>query len=191
MTTSGSRCVHRHFRSEINSSLAPHNFFVLWIAQVYISPATLHTASVNSVAWAPHEHGLVLAAASSDGSVSVVEYTPATGSWDATKVGVAFGGCMLHLELAFQTPRHQVCSCCPGAVCCCLQLPGTHGIGATAVSWAPALQPGALISAKAPAAPVRRLVSSGCDNTIRVSALAVHMYPCTQRICVAGSGPSA
>jgi len=30
-----------------------------------------HAASVNSVAWAPHEHGLMLACASSDGKVSV------------------------------------------------------------------------------------------------------------------------
>ncbi|KAL6750467.1 COP-II coat subunit [Haematococcus lacustris] len=100
--------------------------------QVYISPGTLHTASVNSVCWAPHEHGLVLAAASSDGSVSIVEYTASTASWDATK------------------------------------LPGNHAIGATAVSWAPALAPGALLSPKAPPAPVKRLVSCGCDNTIRV-----------------------
>jgi hypothetical protein len=64
---------------------------------------------------------------------------------------------------------HQnVSSSAPALLLLCLQLPGTHGIGATAVSWAPALQPGALISAKAPAAPVKRLVSCGCDNTIRV-----------------------
>lgn len=34
----------------------------------------LHTASVNHVAWAPHEAGCLLACASSDGNVSVLEF---------------------------------------------------------------------------------------------------------------------
>lgn len=60
-------------------SLSPHT-------QVYISPATLHTASINSIAWAPHELGLLLAAGSSDGTISITEYSTATASWEATKV---------------------------------------------------------------------------------------------------------
>ncbi|KAF1980837.1 protein transport protein sec13 [Aulographum hederae CBS 113979] len=40
----------------------------------------LHTASVNLVAWAPHEVGCLLACASSDGSVSVLEFKD--NSWD-------------------------------------------------------------------------------------------------------------
>ena len=50
-----------------------------------------------------------------------------------------------------------------------LQLPGTHAIGVTAVSWAPAVPSGALVSSKPPGPLVKRLVSSGCDNTIKVS----------------------
>lgn len=53
--------------------------------QVYKTPSSLHSASVNSIAFAPHELGLVLACASSDGSVSVLEHKP-DGSWDASKV---------------------------------------------------------------------------------------------------------
>lgn len=34
----------------------------------------LHTASVNLVSWAPHEAGCLLACASSDGNVSVLEF---------------------------------------------------------------------------------------------------------------------
>ncbi len=60
--------------------------------QVYLSPSTLHTASVNSIAWAPHEVGLMLAAASSDGTVSILEYNNATTNWDVTKVRVGGGG---------------------------------------------------------------------------------------------------
>lgn len=35
---------------------------------------SLHTASVNMVCWAPHELGCLLACASSDGQVSVLEF---------------------------------------------------------------------------------------------------------------------
>jgi WD40 repeat protein len=35
---------------------------------------SLHTASVNMVSWAPHESGCLLASASSDGNVSVLEF---------------------------------------------------------------------------------------------------------------------
>jgi hypothetical protein len=51
--------------------------------QVYQSP--LHTASVNSLCWAPYELGLALAAASSDGALSVLTYQP-DGSWHADKM---------------------------------------------------------------------------------------------------------
>jgi protein transport protein SEC13 len=52
---------------------------------IYTSPATLHDASVNAVAWAPHELGLALACASSDGSISVISRGQ-DGQWDATKI---------------------------------------------------------------------------------------------------------
>lgn len=44
---------------------------------IFTSPPTLLEASVNSVAWAPHELGLMLAAASSDGSIAVISLGPA------------------------------------------------------------------------------------------------------------------
>lgn len=34
----------------------------------------MHTASVNTLSWAPHESGCLLACASSDGNVSVLEF---------------------------------------------------------------------------------------------------------------------
>ena len=99
---------------------------------IYTSPATLHEASVNAVAWAPHEHGLALACASSDGSISVITHR-SDGSWDATKIS------------------------------------GAHSIGCTGVSWAPAPPPGSLVAGGGShAAPVRRLVSSGCDNLAKI-----------------------
>lgn len=48
------------------------------------------------------------------------------------------------------------------------KLPGTHAVGVTAVSWSPAVPAGALVSAKAPGGLVKRLVTAGCDNTVKV-----------------------
>jgi hypothetical protein len=41
--------------------------------------------AVNSVAWAPHEYGLVLCCGSSDGSVSILT-SVGSGHWDAKKI---------------------------------------------------------------------------------------------------------
>ena len=38
------------------------------------SGGVFNLSLVNSVAWAPHEYGLVLAAGSSDGKVSIISY---------------------------------------------------------------------------------------------------------------------
>lgn len=46
---------------------------------------TGHESSVNAVAWAPHEYGLVLACASSDGAISILTYTSA-GNWEVVKI---------------------------------------------------------------------------------------------------------
>jgi protein transport protein SEC13 len=45
---------------------------------------TGHDSSVNSVAWAPHEFGLILACGSSDGSISILTNTGDT--WHAQKI---------------------------------------------------------------------------------------------------------
>lgn len=56
-------------------------------AQVHASAA--HTASVNALSFAPHELGLALAAASSDGSISVLTHTAEAG-WHTEKVSVGW-----------------------------------------------------------------------------------------------------
>lgn len=99
--------------------------------QAYRTPSTLHSASINSISFAPYELGLILACASSDGTISILEHK-ADSSWESYKI------------------------------------PNAHSIGVTAVSWAPAVPPGSLVSAAAPAGGVKRLVSSGCDNTVKV-----------------------
>ena len=52
-----------------------------------------HDSSVNSVQWAPHDFGLILACGSSDGSISVLSYS-ANNTWDAEKINNAHNiGC--------------------------------------------------------------------------------------------------
>lgn len=46
---------------------------------------------MNSICWAPYELGLILACASSDGTVSLIEYK-ADGTWETTKVRLGSPG---------------------------------------------------------------------------------------------------
>lgn len=85
--------------------------------------------TVNIVSWSPHEAGCLLACASSDGNVSVLEFKD--NSWE-----------------------HKIFP--------------AHGIGVNAVSWAPAISPGALFSSGAPNTTVRRFVTGGSDNLVKI-----------------------
>lgn len=51
-----------------------------------------HDSSVNSVCWAPHDFGLILACGSSDGSISILSAT-AAGGWEAKKINNAHTVC--------------------------------------------------------------------------------------------------
>ena len=94
-----------------------------------VADFALHTASVNIVSWSPHESGCLLACASSDGSVSVLEFKE--GSWE-----------------------HKIFP--------------AHGLGVNAVSWAPAVAPGSLVSSTPTAGAVRRFVTGGSDNLVKI-----------------------
>jgi len=72
-----------------------------------VSP--LHSASVNSICWAPYELGLALAAASSDGSLSVLTYQP-DGSWFAEKVRrFGFAEILIRVVAALSVLTYQPC----------------------------------------------------------------------------------
>lgn len=58
-----------------------------------IHEATHHTSSVNSVCWAPHQYGLCLACASSDGTVSVLTYLQSENRWAVSSIGVGSMSC--------------------------------------------------------------------------------------------------
>jgi protein transport protein SEC13 len=81
------------------------------------------------VSWAPHESGCLLACASSDGHVSVLEFKD--NSW-----------------------THQIFH--------------AHGMGVNSVSWAPAAGPGSIISAGAGLGQLRRFVTGGSDNLVKI-----------------------
>jgi protein transport protein SEC13 len=53
-----------------------------------------HGASVQGVAWAPHEYGLQLACASADGTVSVLTHCEADNSWHAARLADSPVGCL-------------------------------------------------------------------------------------------------
>lgn len=67
------------------SCLECHTLCLYLLYQVYKTPGTLHTASINGVSFAPYELGLLLACASSDGSISVIEHK-GEGVFETTKV---------------------------------------------------------------------------------------------------------
>lgn len=77
--------------------------------QIYKTPSSLHTASINSVAWAPQELGLLFATAASDGSIGIVEHT-GDGNWHTTTVRGS------HVFLSFSCKlcqlQRQACCCC-------------------------------------------------------------------------------
>jgi protein transport protein SEC13 len=53
----------------------------------------LHESSVNSIAWAPHELGLSLACASSDGQISIITYRIEDSTWDIKSFAAHQIGC--------------------------------------------------------------------------------------------------
>jgi len=99
----------------------------------------IHSASVNAVCFAPHECGCAVAAASSDGAVSVLSHSggdPSAGggAWAADRIEGAHAAGALAVTWA------------PGAVpAAALAAPG-----------------------RPPPPPERRLASGGCDNLVKV-----------------------
>jgi protein transport protein SEC13 len=45
-----------------------------------------HDSSVNSIAWAPHEYGLLLACGSSDATISILSCSPDGSAWESKKI---------------------------------------------------------------------------------------------------------
>lgn len=100
----------------------------------------LHTASVNSVSWAPHELGAILACASSDGKLSVLTFKN-DGQWGAD----IFNGHAIGCNAVSWAPATV-----PGSLITPQQTPSVPG------------QP------PAPTPNVKRFASAGCDNLVKI-----------------------
>lgn len=101
-----------------------------------------HDSSVNSVAFSPPEYGLILACGSSDGSISILTCNIEFGTWDHKKI------------------------------------PNAHTIGCNAISWCPSTVPEPAFDQRSSKQTTsnsngiptqqKRLVSGGCDNTVKI-----------------------
>lgn len=114
---------------------------------------------MNSVAWAPHEFGLVLACASSDGRVSILEYKQDMWwvillIWFLVSLNdITVNSFVLHCFTRFSLwGRHS-------------KHFQNDSLGCNAVSWAPA---NAVGSVTEDGTLIRRLVTGSCDNTVRI-----------------------
>lgn len=110
----------------------------------------MHNASVNIVAWSPHDLGAHLACASSDGQISVLSFSDSPAP--------------------APTPQQQASAMPPGWENTIFQ---AHDLGCNSVSWAPSLLPGALEKASTPATaasqqPVRRFATGGSDCLVKL-----------------------
>lgn len=108
-----------------------------------IKEHTLHTASVNSVSWAPHELGAMVACASSDGKVSVLTFKN-DGTWGAD----IFNAHAIGVNAVSWAPA---------------VLPGSL-ITPSSPAQPPSSQP------QQPQQPqnVKRFASAGCDNLVKI-----------------------
>jgi protein transport protein SEC13 len=112
--------------------------------RVYDFP--LHKASVNAVSWAPHEAGCLLACASSDGQVSVLEFRD---------------NAFEHVTFHAHGQGVNSVSWAPAATAGSLVSSGGGGGGGSGGG-----------GAAAPALQQRRFVTAGCDNALRLWAWA-------------------
>ena len=87
-----------------------------------------HKSSVNSIIWAPHELGLVLAACSSDGSASVLDYSNMNN-----RLSVGGSSCITdNSNGEGLQPDVKI-------------IPNCHQGGCNAISWGPPVPPSALL----------------------------------------------
>ncbi|PQE19883.1 transporter sec-13 protein [Rutstroemia sp. NJR-2017a BVV2] len=134
-----------------------------------------HEGAIWSISWAHPKYGNILASAGYDGKVLIYRETNST--W--TRI----------YDFALHTASVNSLSWCPhesGCLLACASSDGNvsvlefkdnamdhkifhaHGIGVNSVSWAPSTSAGSLVSAAGGAGGVRRFVTGGSDNLLRI-----------------------
>lgn len=137
-----------------------------------------HEGPVWQVAWGHPKFGKLLASASFDHRI-IVWKEDANGSWtqahtstahSASVNSICFGPHELGLALvaASSDGSISVHTYSAEAGWQTDKIEAAHTLGVLSVSWAPAVPRGSLTSGRAPGQPVRRFVSGGCDNTVKV-----------------------
>jgi len=137
-----------------------------------------HSGPVWQVAWAHPKFGSILASCSYDKKVMIWKETSANvwtkiyeyDKHESSVNSVAWSPHDFGLNLA--------CASSDGSVSVLThkgentweaqRITQAHAIGVNSVSWAPAVSPGALLTASQSLAPVKRFVSGGCDQLIKI-----------------------
>ncbi|KAI9860386.1 MAG: GTPase-activating protein S13 [Vezdaea acicularis] len=134
-----------------------------------------HEGAVWCVSWAHPKYGCILASSSFDGRVFI--WREANNSWARI---FAFTGHTASVNLLSWSPHESgcllACASSDGNVSVLEfadnswshQIFPAHGIGVNAVSWAPAGVAGSLVSAKPAPGTVRRFVTGGSDNLVKI-----------------------
>jgi protein transport protein SEC13 len=123
--------------------------------------------TVNSVAWAPFEHGPILACASSDSKVSVVTFNSTSPIVSTYSSHIFPESSSLYNLLIFRFSSTADGSPEPF-------ITDAHPMGATSVSWAPSVVPGSFTRPTAPgqagasADKQKKFVTGGCDSKVKV-----------------------
>ncbi|KAI9782972.1 MAG: GTPase-activating protein S13 [Geoglossum umbratile] len=134
-----------------------------------------HEGAVWCVSWAHPKYGNILASAGYDGKVFI--WREQGGQWQKV------------FDFALHTASVNIVSWAPhesGCLLACASSDGNvsvlefkdnswehkifpaHPMGVNAVSWAPAISAGSLVSSGAPSSGVRRLVTGGSDNQVKI-----------------------
>uniref|UniRef100_A0A1D1YSP1 Protein SEC13 n=1 Tax=Anthurium amnicola TaxID=1678845 RepID=A0A1D1YSP1_9ARAE len=136
-----------------------------------------HQGPVWQVAWAHPKFGSILASCSYDGRVIIWKEGAVQNEWIQAHVftdhsssvnSIAWAPHELGLCLACGSSDGSlsVFTARPDGGWDRAKIDQAHLVGVTSVSWAPATAPGSLLEGSAD--PLRKLVSGGCDNTVKV-----------------------
>lgn len=153
-------------------------FDVLGEQITHLADLSGHEGPVWQVAWAHPKFGSLLASCSFDNKVIIWKetsdniwsqvYQSALHSSSVNSIAWAPYELGLQLAAASSDGSLSVLTYQPDGSWHADKVDNAHPIGCTSVSWSPAAPKGSLVGSKAPGQPVRRMVSGGCDNCVKV-----------------------
>lgn len=145
--------------------------------QTLIADLRGHEGPVWQLAWAHPMYGNLLASCGYDRRVIIWKET--NGTWgklyeytnhDSSVNSVCFASHEFGLILACGSSDGSISiiSSTGDGTYEAKKINNAHSIGCNAVSWAPAVAPGALLDPTGRPQPVKRIVSGGCDNLVKI-----------------------